>query len=804
MRMSVSRWYASFMIGIPGCESAFERKGNPNMIRLVGMLPALLLASACLSSVPKSVRKPEKPQGLKEENNLLKNGTFEDGVSLPWMTVYSGGGAGETQLIDGALCLIVSDKGANNWDAQVRHREMVIQKGHEYWVEFRAWASRRTRIRPKVGMAGPPYSEYWFRELKLTTEPQTFAGKFQMCSKDDGTAEFAFHLGGPLAPGDDEPYTVCIDDLVLADKAFIRPPPEAEMPIPSILVNQLGYLPHRTKLATVQSMEKAPLHWELLQGLTVVASGDTVVHGPDKASMEHLHIVDFSDFQTEGKGYVLRIGEEVSHSFDIDAAIYHQMKYDALAYFYHNRSGVPIEMPYAGDPQWARPAGHTSDRDVACLPGSGCDYSLDVSGGWYDAGDHGKYVVNGGYAAWVMLNQWERNKHMGTTLGDFGDAKLNIPEAGNGVDDILDEARFQVEFLMKMQVPRGEKLEGMVHHKMHDEKWTGIPLAPHEANLTRYLHPPSTAATLNLCAVAAQCGRIWKDIDGQLSSRCIDAAERAWQAALKHPAIYAPRNGPEGGGPYDDTRVSDELYWAAAELYVTTGEEAYKRYLLTKSPHYMEIPSARETDPADAMMSWQDVAALGSITLAMVPNGLDAADVEKIRQNIIKAGEVSLAMIQQEGYRLPYRPINGKEYPWGSNFSIENNMIAMALAYDFTKDAKYLDGVAVGMDYLLGRNPLDQSYVSGYGERPLKNPHHRFWARQAHKDYPPAPAGALSGGPNTGLQDPYIQAAGKAGCAPQTCFVDNIESWSSNEITINWNASFAWILAFLDEQASAN
>jgi endoglucanase len=129
-----------------------------------------------------------------------------------------------------------------------------------------------------------------------------------------------------------------------------------------------------------------------------------------------------------------------------------------------------------------------------------------------------------------------------------------------------------------------------------------------------------------------------------------------------------------------------------------------------------------------------------------------------------------------------------------------NNMIAMALAYDFSKEPKYLDGVATGMDYILGRNPLDQSYVTGYGERPLRNPHHRFWARQVSKDYPPAPPGALSGGPNSGLEDPYIKAAGKTGCAPQKCFVDHIESWSSNEITINWNASFAWILGFLDEQ----
>ena len=126
----------------------------------------------------------------------------------------------------------------------------------------------------------------------------------------------------------------------------------------------------------------------------------------------------------------------------------------------------------------------------------------------------------------------------------------------------------------------------------------------------------------------------------------------------------------------------------------------------------------------------------------------------------------------------------------------------MALAADITGDAKYVNAVAEGMNYILGRNPLDKSYVTGYGERPLENPHHRFWAHQANAKFPSPPAGVVSGGPNSGLQDPYVQAAGLAGCAPQKCFVDNIEAWSANEMAINWNAPLAWVAAFLDEKAA--
>jgi endoglucanase len=171
------------------------------------------------------------------------------------------------------------------------------------------------------------------------------------------------------------------------------------------------------------------------------------------------------------------------------------------------------------------------------------------------------------------------------------------------------------------------------------------------------------------------------------------------------------------------------------------------------------------------------------------------------RQSIIDVADGYVAARDSEGYLLPYAP--GNEYPWGSNSAVINNMLILGLAYDFTADATYFNAVSEGMDYLLGRNPKDKSYVAGYGERPLENPHHRFWAKQLDDTMPPPYPGAVSGGPNSGLEDPYIQTIfPDKDCPAQKCFVDNIESWSSNEITINWNAPFAWVTAFLDEQAS--
>ncbi|MGE5787526.1 MAG: glycoside hydrolase family 9 protein, partial [Myxococcales bacterium] len=515
---------------------------------------------------------------------------------------------------------------------------------------------------------------------------------------------------------------------------------------------------------------------------------------------EPVHVIDFTSFSKPGRGYSLKVGSDKSFPFDIDDELYHQLKYDALHYFYHNRSGIEIKLPYAGEQKWARPAGHlTSDRAVGCAPDAACDYQLDVTGGWYDAGDHGKYVVNGGITVWTLLNLWERTKFLGSSLADFADGKLNIPENTNRVPDLLDEVRWELDWMMRMQVPDGKPKAGMVHHKVHDANWTALGIAPHEAEkkMQRFLRPPSTAATLNLAANGAQCGRVFRGVDDAFAQRCLVAAEKAWVAARANPAVYALASDTNGGGPYDDKDVSDDFYWAAAELWVTTRKDQYKR-IVQASPYHKNFRMTAGNSTAS--MTWGETDTLGKISMAIVPQAADAATLGRMRMQVVEAADEYLKIISATGYSVPFKGEPDGAYPWGSNSFVINNAIVLALAFDFTGQKKYFDGALEAMGYLLGRNPLGQSYVSGYGSKPLQWPHHRFWAFQVDKRFPPAPPGCLSGGPNSGLQDPYAQAAGLKGCAPQKCFVDHSEAWSTNEITINWNAPLAWVSAFLDEK----
>jgi endoglucanase len=783
------------------------------MVKRAFMLFLILSAAGMVTSCllpPTGIQEGAGDTGvLTEENNLLGNSTFPGKTYLPWTTSFTAPGVGSGKVVDGAFCLEVENKGKNNWDAQFRHREMVIQRGHRYYLQFKIWSSQPMLARPKVGMAGPPYAEYWFENIKVNTEPQIFSANFVMTAKDDPTAEFAFHVGGEMAAGVTEPYTVCIDDIMLADPEFKRTADSVAAPIPNVFVNQTGYLPQYAKFATVKTDSTSPVKWEVINGENkTLAKGETIVYGEDKASGDTVHIIDFSSFSSPGEGYRVVVGSDKSAPFDIRKDIYSKMKYDALHFFYHQRQGIPIEMPYAEDKKWTRPAGHPLDTSVACLPKDNyygtktpyepCNYKLDVSQGWYDAGDHGKYVVNGGATVWSLLNLYERAKYLGTSVEDFGDGKINIPEQGNGVPDILDEVRWELEFFLKMQVPEGNKFAGMVHHKMHSVEWTGLAIWPHEDEVVRYLHPPTTTATLNMAATAAMAARIWEKFDPDFSKKCLAAAEKAWKAAKANPEMWASSDAEHGGGPYDDDKVDDEFYWAAAELFITTGKEEYKKEVVN-SPHYKVIPSMLEYDKANGTFTWKDIAPTGSLSLATVPNKLPKADIEAIRENVKTAGDEYIEVIAGEGYRLPLSVKDDGRYPWGANSNVVNALQVTGLAYDFSKDAKYIDAVATGMDYLMGRNAMDTSYVTGYGERPVKNPHHRFWAHQADARFPGPPPGVLSGGPNSGIEDPCAKAAGLEGCKPMKCFIDHIDSWSTNEITINWNAPLAWVAAFLDE-----
>jgi len=743
--------------------------------RRTTLLALLALVSAGLTALPAG-------PAAADEVEQLKNGTF-DTTTAPWWTTTNV----TAGLSDGQLCADIPGGTTNRWDAAVGQNDVTLVKGQSYRFGFKASGSPGSHVvRAIVGLQVSPYDTYFEISPQLSVSGDTYSYTFTS-PVDTTQAQVAFQAGGSA-----EAWKFCMDDASLLGGV----PPVVYQPDtgPRVRVNQVAYLPAGPKSATLVTEATTKLPWQLRSSDgTTVAHGWSVPRGVDASSGQNMHTIDFSGYRGPGRGFTLVADGETSRPFDIGTSDYEQLRLDSLKYYYTQRSGIAIRDDLR--PGYGRAAGHLDvapnqgDSKVPCQPGV-CDYTLDVTGGWYDAGDHGKYVVNGGIATWELLSTYERELLACTgEPGKLRDGTLAIPESGNKVPDILDEARWELEFLLKMQVPDGQPLAGMAHHKIHDAQWTGLPLLPSDDPQKRELHPPSTQATLNLAATAAQAARLYRPYDRAFAARALTAARKAWSAALAHPTMYASPADGTGGGTYDDTDATDDFYWAAAELYLTTGEKQFADHVLDSPVNTADIFGPLGFD-------WGRTAAAGRLDLATVPSRLPGRD--KIRQSVVKGADRYLATLDAQAYGMPYAPV-GNVYDWGSNAQILNNGVVLATAYDITGAAKYRDGAVEGMDYILGRNALNMSYVTGYGEVASHNQHSRWYAHELDPALPNPPHGTLSGGPNSSIQDPYAQSR-LQGCVGQFCYIDDIQSWSTNETAINWNAALARMASFVADQ----
>ncbi len=765
---------------------------------------------------------------------------FDDGVGLPWHIVESGPAKMDFAIEDGVYKVTINNPGGasrggeDRWDCQFRHRGLKIVSGHQYKVEYEITASNSGKYYTKIGnldgdveiwhnmMAdnGPDLGSTWELIQIGANETKKVSLTFTASQSLD-VAEWAFHFGGDgqYTPGDcfPEGTVITFDNMSLIDMSGDENDYEiiGEKIRCPIMTNQVGYLTDRAKRATLLSDSKSAVDFDIIDdSRKSVYSGKSEPFGTDKDSGDNVHILDFTGLDDAGTYTIETEDGDKSRKFTVgDSSVYSSLLYDALNYFYQNRSGIEIESKYisSGDKdKLARAAGHSTDTAeiMSDWENGTTGKSIDVTGGWYDAGDHGKYVVNGGFSLWMMQNQYETALKKGYDRV-YGDGAMLLPENSNGIPDLLDESRWEMEWMLKMIVEEGE-YKDMAYHKAHDEKWTGLGIAPADDEMKRIVKPPSTAASLNLAACGAQASRLWKDIDPDFAADCLEAAENAYAAAKKNPDVFAPLDSSIGGGAYGDDDVDDEFYWAACELYLTTGDDSYYKDMKS-SDYFLSVPETMDGGESVGSMGsfdWGHTAALGTMSLALNDKIVSSGDMDSIIENICKTADIYLNLEESQGYGLPYGQSkisyndSSEGYIWGSNSVVADNSIILAYAYMMTGDNKYMDGVIGGMDYLLGRNAMDNSYVTGYGANAIENPHHRYWANQIDESFPSAPNGVLSGGPNSGMQDPWVQGMGwkKGEIEPQKCYMDHIEAWSVNECTINWNASLAWLAGFTAQE----
>ena len=556
-----------------------------------------------------------------------------------------------------------------------------------------------------------------------------------------------------------------------------------------IRINQVGFAPDQEKTATIDvcAVDAAPCAVAILSEI-----GDTVWTGMASATMlnsvsgKPRQLVDFSSLTTPGTYHLIASSPHrliTSSPFTISPRPYRFLTRQALRAFYHQRSGMATEEPYAEG--YARAAGHP-DNHVLVHPSAATDERpantvIASPGGWYDAGDYNKYIVNSGYTMGVFLMAYEQQPTYYDTLS------LNIPESSLPVPDMLAEAMYNIRWMLTMQ-----DIDGGVYHKLTTPEFESF-IRPDECHKPRYVVLKTTAAALDFAATMALAARVYapyEHVYPNFVAEATSAALRAWEWALAHPAVYYDQNAMNEQyapaiitGAYDDYDVQGEFYWAATELYLLTHEEQYRDAALAYCPAVFT--------PA----TWGDVTELASLEWILHPQGVETFAAER-QAALLAHLQPYLEEAQTTSvHRSPYGN-RAEDFFWGCNSEgCCWRGIECLYAYRLTGEDKYLVNAERCLNHILGQNATGFCYVTGFGTRPTQDPHHRLSFSHAKGTLP----GFLAGGPNRMRQDEGIDGVRyPEHVSADECYLDFQPSYASNEVTINWNVTLFALTAGID------
>lgn len=492
-------------------------------------------------------------------------------------------------------------------------------------------------------------------------------------------------------------------------------------------------------------------------------------------SSRKTRIADFSTFKSAGE-FVVQVSQlGSSFPFEIKDKVHDPIVKASLKGFYFQRFSLELTKEYAG--AWSRPASSSHEKIVihpaAANNKRPAGTMISSPRGWIDAGDYNKYIVNSGITTSTLLSAYEDFPEYYEALN------LNIPESKNNIPDILDEVLWNLRWMLTMQDPD----DGGVYHKCTNASFDPM-VMPHQANTPRYMVQKSTAAALNLAAVAAQASRVFQPFNKQLpgfADSCKNVALKAWAWAQQNPSIVYDQNkmnqqfDPDvTTGAYGDGNLTDEFIWAAAELAIANQDATYLKGINVQPDENNPIPS------------WNQVRLLGYYALIKHGRGLGIdALIEALKKRILqKADELVMSVEQQ-----PYQTVMGtsvKDFVWGSNAVAANQGILLLEAYRINQNQNHFNQALSNLDYILGRNATGYSFVTGHGDKTPMHIHHR--PSEADGVIEPIP-GLLAGGPNPGMQDKCAYPS----AVPDEAYVDDVCSYASNEIAINWNAPLVYV-----------
>ena len=543
-----------------------------------------------------------------------------------------------------------------------------------------------------------------------------------------------------------------------------------------IRLNQIGFYPDAPKTAVITGGNDSVFYIQTAEKKTVFTGKLIPSVKADFAGNKTL-IADFSGYHKQGKYLLCVPGIGCSYPFEIKKSVLKSVADGSLKAYYYMRASIRLEEKYAG--KWSRAEGHPDTSVIIHLSAATerrpAGTIISSPRGWYDAGDYNKYVVNSGISTSTLLSLYEDFPEYMKTV------KLNIPESGNHIPDILNEVLWNLRWMLTMQDPG----DGGVYNKLTNAAFDKFEM-PDKATAPRYVVQKGTAATLDFAAVMAQASRIFRKFPNELpglADSCISAANRAWDWAAANPKVaynqeemnkkFSPKI---TTGGYGDWYFNDEFIWAASELYVTTHDNRFIKDINLMPDAKMPLPT------------WSQVRLLGYYTL--VKNGSSAGDnglkeLPELKKRLLAFADSLISGANETAYETVMDK-SARNFNWGSNSVAGNQGVALIQAYQLSNDPKYLQFALANLDYILGRNGTGYSYVTGYGSKTPMHPHHRPSVSDGVAD--PIP-GLLVGGPNPGMQDRIKVPS----TVPDEAYIDDDRAYAVNEIAINWNAPLAYL-----------
>lgn len=504
-------------------------------------------------------------------------------------------------------------------------------------------------------------------------------------------------------------------------------------------INQIGYLTNLEKevVFNYNPGDYFGIYKADTDELVYIGTISETIHDNDSDSDVYKGF--FKDVNQEGEYYIKSEFGSYSYNFTISNDAYKQLSYDVLHFIYVQRCGSEIVDDYNN---LSHPACHTNESKIYTTLE---DTYIDTTGGWHDAGDYGKYLYT--------TNQ---------TIADL----LGSILYGQSSEELLDEARYGLEFVLKLQ-----KSSGDVYNKVVSKEFSAF-VSPEYDNQETYVLWSWSESTATFAGCTGLAYLAYKDIDNDFANKCLEAHNKAMDFLYNNQISYNEVN-PDGFnvGTYYVDNENDERLFAYSVAYRLSKDEKY----------------------LDLINTLIDSGAGGYYEIFSYVSLLDCLDstndlYTKVKESLRSTCNSISDEILSNGY--PY-PANSY---MNSNGTCARYVSRLLLGSRYLRDERYLVRAAEAINYILGQNTLDLCFVYEYGYNSPQTIHNRLAVSHGQHTI----KGALAGGVAALVSDNIISDYFTNDSPVATRWVDNIDAYSCVEPSINNNSSLVLALALLE------